>query len=42
MGVDDLLGGEDFLELTVVGGYAHPLRLGNVAVEAACPSELAP
>ena len=31
-----------FFELAVVGCLAHPLRLGNVAFDPACPSELAP
>ena len=42
MGIDDILGGEDFFELAVVGCLSHPLRFGNVTFEAACPSELAP
>jgi hypothetical protein len=39
--INDLFGGEDFFELSLVGCLAHPLRLGNVAFEAACSSELA-
>ncbi len=42
MGVDDLLGGEDFLELSIVGRPAHPLRLGNVVTDSAVRPELAP
>jgi hypothetical protein len=38
--INDLFG-EDFFELSLVGCLAHPLRLGNVAFEAACSSELA-
>jgi hypothetical protein len=42
MGVDDLLGGGDFLELPIVGRPAHPLRLGHIVADAAVRPELAP
>jgi hypothetical protein len=42
MGVDDFLGGEDFLELSVVGRPAHPFRLGYIVAYAAISPELAP
>ena len=42
MGVDDLLGGEDFLELSVVGRLAHPFRLGHIVAYATISPELAP
>jgi hypothetical protein len=42
VGIDDLLGGEDFFELAVVGLPAHPLRFFDVIADArplprACP-----
>ena len=42
MRVDDLLSGEDFRELPVVGWPAHPLRLGDVVADAAVRPKLAP
>jgi hypothetical protein len=42
VGVYDLFGGEDFLELTVVGSPAHPLGFCDVIPDAAGRSELAP
>jgi hypothetical protein len=30
MGIDDLLSGKDFFELSVIGRPAHPFRLGHV------------
>ena len=42
MGVDDFLGGENFLELSVVGRPAHPFRLGYIVAYAAISPELAP
>src|SRR5271166_1503127 len=41
MRVDDFLGGEDFLELPVVGSPAHPLWLGDIVADAAVRPELA-
>jgi hypothetical protein len=42
VGVDDLLGDSDFLELAVIGWPSHPLRFGDVVADAAGRSELAP
>ena len=42
MGVDDLLEGSDFFELTVIGRPAHPFRLGYIVAYAAISPELAP
>src|SRR5208337_3716733 len=42
MGVNDLFGGGDFLELAFVGRPAHPLRLGDVIADAFIRSELSP
>jgi hypothetical protein len=41
MGVDDLLGAEDFLELSVIGRPAHPFRLGHILAYATISPELA-
>ena len=42
MRVDDLLGGEDFIEPPIVGAQAHPFRLGDIIADAAVRPELAP
>jgi hypothetical protein len=40
VGVDDLLGGEDFFELAVVGSPVHPFRFGDLIADAALRPEL--
>ncbi len=42
MRVDDLLGGEDFLELPIVSAQAHPSRFSNEVTDPAVRPEPLP